>query len=1025
MAASRAKKSPSASSRNRKTKAKPGTRSRASSSSRSSSRSKAGKAKKTTIARAKTTKSSKGTTARTPRAVRERPDGPYVLHEALTLVLMGLSAMLFLALVSYTPADLPAWVPFSSQSGDSEEVRNFIGPVGAVVAGYTYFFFGAASYLFPAVLAWWTFQVLTGARPFHGRNFLALVLLVGSAACLVEYQTAFFQDWPARYNLANSAGGLFGFGVGNKMIERAMGPVGGLIVAAIVYVIALIVITGIHPFHFAMLVKKECAGAWDRFFEYREIASEERRDALRAGKKSPASRSSAARKKAEPKSKAKASPPDPDPEEIAPELPFGPPTPDRKIIDSAQRKNNKLSREEAAASLFPDGKKSSGDDVLLTGGQFGDYQLPPLSLLDSVEDEDTETVDEDTLIGQQNNIIDTLGTFGVDVEAGDITRGPTITRFELYPAPGLRVNRITALQPDIARATRAERINILAPVPGKDTVGIEIANSDKVPVVLRELFEDEAFRDTNAKLPLALGKDVYGRTIVGDLARMPHLLVAGATGSGKSVCINGIIASLLYRFTPDELRFIMIDPKVVEMQLYNDLPHMVVPVVTDPKKVLLALRWVINEMERRYALFAKKGTRNFDGYNALRAREIAAEKEGREAVADEGENPDLAADQDPAASSAAMPAPVDDGPGGEDEAAAANRQRRQRHGAPLGRMDTVDEESEWADLPDYGEELDTGEEFPPPLDGPGTESDAVPAGFSTQHVKIEDSDPGGGLANSGTGLPGDEFQALRDGDILGGGANGNDPDDGFAGGFDEPRGDDSSLGADIDEEELPDSLPYIVVIIDELADLMQTAPADVETGIARIAQKARAAGIHLIVATQTPRADVVTGIIKANIPSRIAFQVSSKTDSRIILDNNGAENLVGKGDMLYLPPGTASTIRAQGALITDEEAQRLVEACAEQASPKFEPTAQEQIEKGEGFEEDEEISDADEDLVEKCLEVVFQEKKASTSLLQRRLRLGYTRAARMMDILESRGIIGAGEGAKPREILVDLSDDLG
>ncbi|MCL4163563.1 UNVERIFIED_CONTAM: hypothetical protein GTU68_012338, partial [Idotea baltica] len=380
--------------------------------------------------------------------------------------------------------------------------------------------------------------------------------------------------------------------------------------------------------------------------------------------------------------------------------------PEPKIIDSAQRANRKLSPEEAAGSLFAKNKDES--TVLGCGSEFEDYELPPLSILNYCEDE-TEPTDENLLFEQQNTIVDTLSTFGVDVEPGNITRGPTITRYELVPAPGLRVNRITSLEADLARATRAERINILAPVPGKDTVGIEIANSDRIPVALRELFEDDAFRNSKAKLPLALGKDVYGKTIVGDLAGMPHLLVAGATGSGKSVCINSIIASLLYRFTPDELRFIMIDPKVVEMQLYNDLPHMVVPVVTDPKKVLLALRWVINEMERRYALFAKVGTRNFEGFNAMRARDLAA------------------------------------------------------------------------------------------------------------------------------------------------------------------------------EEALPDSLPYIVVIIDELADLMQTAPADVESGIARIAQKARAAGIHLIVATQTPRAEVVTGVIKANIPSRVAFQVSSKTDSRIIL----------------------------------------------------------------------------------------------------------------------------------------------
>jgi S-DNA-T family DNA segregation ATPase FtsK/SpoIIIE len=342
---------------------------------------------------------------------------------------------------------------------------------------------------------------------------------------------------------------------------------------------------------------------------------------------------------------------------------------------------------------------------------------------------------------------------------------------------------------------------------------------------------------------------------------------------------------------------------------------MVIPVVTDPKKVLLALRWVINEMERRYALFAKVGTRNFDGFNAMRTRQLKEQAEAE------------------AAASANAPA------------------------AAKGARTALQPELELVHHVRLSDELE--EEGFPPFDL--TDLAEAPAPRQTRPAPAE--------------------------------------------------------------EELPVSLPYIVVIIDELADLMQTAPADVETGIARIAQKARAAGIHLIVATQTPRADVVTGIIKANIPSRIAFQVSSKTDSRIILDANGAENLVGKGDMLYLPPGSAQLVRAQGALITDEEAQALVDACSSQGKPRFEPEAQEALESGGFGDEGDEITDADEETLEKCLEVIYSEKKASTSLLQRRLRLGYTRAARMIDILESRGIVGPGEGAKPREILVDLSDD--
>ena len=833
-----------------------------------------------------------------PRARKVQPNGPYAFHEILAITLIGASTMLLLALISYSPADLPSWVPFSSQSGQNGVVNNFIGPVGAVAAGYSYFFFGVASFLIPAVLAWWGFQVITGARPLHPRNFISCLCLIGSAACLIEFQTWFFEDWSSRINLPRSSGGLVGYGIGHKIVENFMGSVGSVILMVIVYTISLIVVTGIHPFYFAMMVREKTGHLIAHLREHGLPFELFRIPAL---PKFPSREEKPAKNFRKPKQAAEPKPEKKEPEKQS-DLFDEPaaPNPEPKIIDSSQSARKKMSPEEAAGSLFSKSEKEKTSPALLAGGQFEDYELPSLSILQYAEDEDTEPADQSELFKQQKNIVSTLGTFGVDVEPGDITRGPTITRYELYPAPGLRVNRITSLEADIARATRAERINILAPVPGKDTVGIEIANSDKIPVALRELFEDDAFRNTKAKLPLALGKDVYGRTVVGDLARMPHLLVAGATGSGKSVCINSIIASLLYRFTPDELRFIMVDPKVVEMQLYNDLPHMVVPVVTDPKKVLLALRWVINEMERRYALFAKMGTRNFEGFNAMRARDLAKDVEEAEMVVEELE-PELA-----------------------------------------------------------------------------------------HHVKLADD-----LEAEG-GFP-------------------EEPEHEIPARVTEPVS---------QEEDLPDSLPYIVVIIDELADLMQTAPADVEAGIARIAQKARAAGIHLIVATQTPRADVVTGVIKANIPSRIAFQVSSKTDSRIILDANGAENLVGKGDMLYLPPGSAQLIRAQGALITDEEAQDLVDACATQGSPKFEPEAHEAIESG-GFEDDsdDEISDADEEILEKCLEVIYSEKKASTSLLQRRLRLGYTRAARMIDILESRGIIGPGDGAKPREILVDLSDD--
>jgi S-DNA-T family DNA segregation ATPase FtsK/SpoIIIE len=446
----------------------------------------------------------------------------------------------------------------------------------------------------------------------------------------------------------------------------------------------------------------------------------------------------------------------------------------------------------------------------------------------------------------------------------------------------VKLEKITALSNNIAAALKAERIHILAPVPGKSSVGVEVPNIVKTKVIIRDLLESEEWRSTKAKIPLALGKDVYGNPIVTDLAEMPHLLIAGSTGSGKSVCINAIISSLLYRFSPDQLRFVMIDPKVVELQHYNLLPHLVVPVVTDPKKVILALRWVVNEMEKRYQIFARVGVRNIASFNSRPKNKPIPQRE--------------------------LELPL------------------------MAKKEKVE---------------------------PGAE------GFA---VEVDE-----------------EIVVPRDEDIV-----------------------------------IPEKLSYIVVIIDELADLMLVAPADVEMAIARITQMARAAGIHCIVATQRPSVDVITGVIKANIPARIAFQVAAKVDSRTILDAMGADKLLGKGDMLYLPPGSAKLIRAQGALITDAEIQSVVDFIARQGKPSYEVEIHQQLSKpASSFDEDGGI-DEDEEIIQQCIEVIRSEQKASVSLMQRRLRLGYGRAARIMDELENRGIVGPSKGAEPRDILIDL-----
>tara|TARA_B100001971_G_scaffold199583_1_gene210292 strand:+ start:2161 stop:5322 length:3162 start_codon:yes stop_codon:yes gene_type:complete len=515
------------------------------------------------------------------------------------------------------------------------------------------------------------------------------------------------------------------------------------------------------------------------------------------------------------------------------------------------------------------------------GPVIENYERPPVDYLQAPEYsaipiDSTEELKASAIVIQQ-----TLRQFGVDVSLGDITKGPTITRFELHPAPGVKMEKIAAYASNITATLEAERISILAPVPGKSTVGVEVPNRVKTKVIMRDLLESDEWKKSRAKIPVALGKDVYGTPIIADLAEMPHLLIAGATGSGKSVCMNGIIASLLYKFSPDELRLVMIDPKVVELQMYNNLPHLVVPVVTDPKKVILALRWVVQEMEKRYKIFAKENVKNIHAFNKRRRNKSKEESE-----------PEL----------------------------------------PL---------------------------------------------FS-------------------------------------GGARGETNSEGFAVEVDE------EIAVPRDEEiEIPEKLSYIVVVIDELADLMLTAPADVENAIARITQMARAAGIHCIVATQRPSVKVITGIIKANIPSRIAFQVASKIDSRVILDEMGAEKLLGKGDMLYQPPGAPKPIRAQGPLVEDAEIQQIVDFIAKQGKPSYEMEIHEQLSKpvvglldsGSG---------EDEELVQQCIEVIRSEQKASVSKLQRRLRLGYNRAARLMDELEDRGIVGPAHGNEPREILIDL-----
>jgi S-DNA-T family DNA segregation ATPase FtsK/SpoIIIE len=804
-------------------------------------------------------------------------------NEVFALVLLFAGTLLFFALISYTPRDIPSWFWFSHVSPANHPAQNFIGPVGAIVAGICYQLIGVfASLLLAAVLLGFGAAKLFYPRLRVVPRIPWIVLFLISGACLD-------QAWGISYLLGRKVpvdiqgpGGLIGYRLSDEhrgLLPVALGPVGSVLLVVAIYLTTLILVTGLRPIHLVREMVNLTRRSVAKMAEWRVRRRIRKSDLTEQLKTEKQRRSLEALQK---QLKKKGVPvPEPAATMISPDELANRPAP--KVVDTTVPSNEpvvsrrrpslaelRASEEKAKATPGPTSATSSWED----------YVLPGLDLLEEHSLEMRTATDPSELQEVQQILIETLAQFGIAVGPGDITKGPTITRYEVYPAKGVRVDKIVSLERDLARATSAERINILAPIPGKDTVGIELANTRKVTVKLRELFQSTDW-DTakeHAKIPLALGKDVYGKTIIADLAQMPHLLVAGTTGSGKSVCINALIASMLFRFTPEEMRLVIIDPKMVEMQAYQSLPHLAFPIVTDPKKVLLALRWLIDEMERRYRMFARAGVRNIVGFNARPKKKT--QKELDAADVESGVSPD-----------------------------------RMRKSA-----ETADATA----------------------------------------IKV-------------------------------------------------PRE---------NEEEIPDKIPYVVVIVDELADLMQTAPADVETAIARITQMARAAGMHVIVATQTPRADVITGVIKANIPSRIAFQVASKIDSRVILDENGADRLLGQGDMLYLPPSASRLIRAQGVLVTDNEIHALVEFISKQSPPAFDTAMHEKLQSTSAPEED--VTAEDEELVEKCIEIIRQEKRASTSLLQRRLRLGYTRAARIVDILEQRGILGPGEGAKPREILVDL-----
>jgi S-DNA-T family DNA segregation ATPase FtsK/SpoIIIE len=804
-----------------------------------------------------------------------------LFKQVVGLVWLSFYIVTFLSLISYDPAD----VSFNVFPANSIPT-NFIGYVGAGLACVLYYGLGFGAYLLTflslccCVASFLSIEINWRWKPIWVAFFMA------SGCSLMELQP-FGHSLILRLANFDSPGGILGHYIIYLTVPYALGKVGAAVLFSTIFIISSIYLFNVNPVMTALN-----AFSWYREWKVRReeerLANAPPQEQLDARLEKIRREREYLQKKAaqevvlEPPVEVEPPPPPrfnirrPDDEAEPETQPDDEPPAEPPVAVTPAPKVEAAARPVAA-------RKSETSLVASSPAVLPDYMLPSLQLLSAPAGKARDAgLNEDQLNRNLALIIETLRRFGVKAEGREITPGATVTRYEVFPGEGVRVDKISSLRRDLSRVLCAERINILAPIPGKDTVGIEIANTSKVGVFLRELLESRDWNNTNGKIPIALGKDVYGKTLVADLAAMPHMLIGGTTGSGKSVCINCILMSFLYRFRPDELRLILIDPKQVEMQVYNAIPHLVVPVVTDPKKVMLALRWVINEMEKRYRILAKVGVRNIAGFNAR--------------------------------SKTAAPPPE-------------SPQMEFLHVE-------VDDEAE----------AEEGEE-----DAPQSAPIRVP----------------------------------RESDLV-----------------------------------IPDKLPYIVVIVDELADLMQTAPADVESAIARLTAKARAAGIHLIVATQTPRREVVTGVIKTNIPARIAFQVPSGLDSRVILDENGAENLLGKGDLLYRPPGTAGYTRGQGAFVSDQEVQDVVDFVGAQAEAQFAPELDAKL-SGKAPAELA-ISEEDKKLIYECFDVIRQERKASTSNLQRRLRLGYNRAAYVIDYLEKIGVLGPADGAKPRDILVDM-----